>query len=116
MAGLAAASLGGRVTDISAAVESYVRSQGSYGVVEDYVGHGIGSAMHMPPSVPNYGRPGKGPKLVQGMALAVEPMITLGSIDTHVLDDEWTVVDRRRVLVGALRALVHADARTGRSC
>jgi methionyl aminopeptidase len=90
--GLAAASLGGHVTDISAAVESYIRSQGSYGVVEDYVGHGIGSAMHMPPSVPNFGRPGKGPKLVQGMALAVEPMITLGSIDTHVLADEWTVV------------------------
>jgi methionyl aminopeptidase len=90
--GLAAASLGGHVTDISAAVESYIRSRGDYGVVEDYVGHGIGSAMHMPPSVPNFGRPGKGPKLVQGMALAVEPMITLGSIDTHVLADEWTVV------------------------
>jgi methionyl aminopeptidase len=89
--GLAAASLDGHVTDISAAVESYIRSQGSYGVVEDYVGHGIGSAMHMPPSVPNFGRPGKGPKLVQGMALAVEPMITLGSIDTHVLADDWTV-------------------------
>jgi methionyl aminopeptidase len=89
--GLAAASLDGHVTDISAAVESYIRAQGSYGVVEDYVGHGIGSAMHMPPSVPNFGRPGKGPKLVQGMALAVEPMITLGSIDTHVLADDWTV-------------------------
>ena len=74
-----------------AAIESYVRSHGRYGVVEDYVGHGIGSAMHMPPSVPNFGRPGKGPKLVQGMALAVEPMITLGTIDTHVLDDDWTV-------------------------
>ncbi|MBA2558879.1 MAG: type I methionyl aminopeptidase [Propionibacteriales bacterium] len=89
--GLAAASLGGRVSDISHAIGSYVSSQGSYGVVEDYVGHGIGSAMHMPPSVPNYGRPGKGPKLVPGMALAVEPMITMGSIDTHVLDDDWTV-------------------------
>ncbi|MBA3233625.1 MAG: type I methionyl aminopeptidase [Propionibacteriales bacterium] len=90
--GIAAASLGGRVTDISHAVESYVRSQGAYGIVEDYVGHGIGSAMHMPPSVPNYGRPGKGPKLVEGLAFAVEPMITMGSIDTEVLDDEWTVV------------------------
>ncbi len=90
--GLAAAALGGRVTDISHAIESYVRSQGDYGVVEDYVGHGIGSAMHMPPSVPNFGRPGKGPKLVEGLALAVEPMITLGTIETEVLDDEWTVV------------------------
>ncbi len=90
--GLAAASLGGRVSDISHAIGSYVASQGHYGVVEDYVGHGIGSAMHMPPSVPNYGRPGKGPKLVRGMALAVEPMITMGGIETHVLDDDWTVV------------------------
>lgn len=90
--GMAAAALGGRVTDISFAIESYVRAQGDYGVIEDYVGHGIGSAMHMPPSVPNYGRPGKGPKLVRGMALAVEPMLTLGGIETHVLADDWTVV------------------------
>jgi len=90
--GLAAARLGGRLTDISHAIESYVRGQGDYGIVEDYVGHGIGSAMHMPPNVPNYGRAGRGPKLVEGMALAVEPMITLGTIETSVLDDEWTVV------------------------
>jgi methionyl aminopeptidase len=90
--GLAAARLGGKVTDISHAIETYVRSQGDYGIVEDYVGHGIGSEMHMPPNVPNYGRPGKGPRLVQGMALAVEPMITLGTIETSVLDDHWTVV------------------------
>jgi methionyl aminopeptidase len=90
--GFAAASLGGRVTDISHAVESYVRSQGSFGVVEDYVGHGIGSAMHQPPNVPNYGKPGKGPKLVEGLALAVEPMVVLGSQATHVLADDWTVV------------------------
>ncbi len=90
--GMAAAKLGGRVTDISAAVETAVRAGGDYGIVEDYVGHGIGSAMHMAPSVPNYGRAGKGPKLVPGMALAVEPMITLGGIETQTLDDEWTVV------------------------
>jgi len=89
--GIAAARLGGRVTDISHAVESYVRSQGDYGIVEDYVGHGIGTAMHQPPSVPNYGRPGKGPKLVRGLALAVEPMVVLGDHRTHVLDDDWTV-------------------------
>jgi methionyl aminopeptidase len=90
--GMAAARLGGRVGDISAAIEGYVRDQSAYGVIEDYVGHGIGSAMHMPPNVPNYGRPGKGPKLVKGMALAVEPMVTLGGIQTRTLGDDWTVV------------------------
>ncbi|MGN6575872.1 MAG: type I methionyl aminopeptidase [Nocardioides sp.] len=90
--GIAAAALGGRVTDISHAVETYVRSQGDYGILEDYVGHGIGSAMHQPPNVPNYGRPGRGPKLVRGLALAVEPMLVLGSADTRVLADDWTVV------------------------
>jgi len=94
--GIAAARLGGRVTDISHAVESHVRSQGDYGILEDYVGHGIGSAMHQPPNVPNYGRPGRGPKLVRGLALAVEPMITLGSKETVVLDDDWTVVTEDR--------------------
>ncbi len=90
--GIAAARLGGRVTDISHAVETYVRSQGEYGILEDYVGHGIGSQMHQPPNVPNFGRAGRGPKLVQGLALAVEPMITLGTKETDVLDDDWTVV------------------------
>ena len=90
--GIGAARLGGRVTDISHAVESHVRSQGSYGILEDYVGHGIGTEMHQPPNVPNFGRPGRGPKLVRGLALAVEPMITLGGNDTEVLDDDWTVI------------------------
>jgi methionyl aminopeptidase len=90
--GLAAAHLGGRVSDISHAIESYVRSQGRYGILEDYTGHGIGTEMHMPPNVPNFGRRGRGPTLVEGMALAVEPMVTLGSKRTTLLDDEWTVV------------------------
>jgi len=90
--GLAAARLGGRVGDISHAIEHYVRSQGDYGIVEDYTGHGIGTAMHLPPDVPNYGRPGRGPRLKRGLALAVEPMITLGTKETAVADDEWTVV------------------------
>ena len=90
--GLAAASLGGRVSDISHAIETYVRSQGRYGILEEYTGHGIGTEMHMPPNVPNFGRRGRGPKLVEGMALAVEPMVTLGSKRTALLDDEWTVV------------------------
>jgi methionyl aminopeptidase len=89
--GIAAAKLGGRVTDISHAVETYVRSQGSYGVLEEYVGHGIGSAMHQPPNVPNYGKPGRGPKLVAGLALAVEPMVVIGDQASKVLDDQWTV-------------------------
>jgi len=90
--GLAAAQVGGRVTDISHAVETHVRSQGRYGILEDYVGHGIGTQMHLPPNVPNYGRPGRGPRLVEGLALAVEPMITLGGKETSVLEDDWTVV------------------------
>lgn len=89
--GMAAARLGGRVTDISHAVESYVRSQGRYGILEDYTGHGIGTEMHMEPSVPNVGRRGRGPSIVEGLALAVEPMVTLGSKHTDLLEDEWTV-------------------------
>ncbi len=90
-AGIAAARLGGRVTDISHAVETSVRSHGDYGILEDYVGHGIGTQMHLPPNVPNVGRPGRGPKLVAGLALAVEPMVTLGTKETEVLPDDWTV-------------------------
>ena len=66
--------------------------QGDYGILEDFTGHGIGTAMHQPPNVPNYGRPGRGPKLVRGLALAVEPMVTLGSKHTDMLDDDWTIV------------------------
>jgi methionyl aminopeptidase len=91
-AGIAAARLGGRVSDISHAVESAVRSRGDYGILEDYVGHGIGTEMHLPPNVPNVGRPGRGPRLVPGLALAVEPMVTLGTKETDVLSDDWTVV------------------------
>jgi methionyl aminopeptidase len=96
-AGIAAARLGGRVSDISHAVESHVRAQqhpaaGSYGILEDYTGHGIGTAMHQPPNVPNYGRPGRGPKLERGLALAVEPMVTLGSKHTLLAEDDWTIV------------------------
>jgi methionyl aminopeptidase len=90
--GFAAAKLGGRLTDISAAVESHVRANSAYGIVEDFVGHGIGTAMHQPPNVPNYGKAGKGPKLIEGLALAVEPMLTLGKQDNHTLEDDWTVV------------------------
>jgi methionyl aminopeptidase len=89
--GIAAAALGGHVGDVSHGVESYVRISSDFGIVEDYTGHGIGSAMHQPPNVPNVGRPGKGVRLVEGLALAVEPMLTAGKPWTHVGDDGWTV-------------------------
>ncbi|MGH3401830.1 MAG: type I methionyl aminopeptidase [Streptosporangiaceae bacterium] len=90
--GLSRAVAGGRLSDISAAVEAEASAPGDYGIVEDYVGHGIGSQMHMDPPVPNYGRPGRGPLLVEGMALAVEPMLVLGDPETRLLADDWTVV------------------------
>jgi len=90
--GLAAARPGARLGDISHAVERSARAAGSYGIVEDYGGHGIGSEMHMDPPVPNEGRPGHGPVLAEGMALAIEPLLVLGSPATRLLDDGWTVV------------------------
>ncbi len=89
--GFAAARPGGRLSDISHAIESYARSQGGYGIVEEYGGHGIGTEMHQEPHLLNYGRPGRGPKLVTGLALAVEPMLTTGSRLTRELEDGWTV-------------------------
>ena len=83
---------GRRLTDISHAVEQAARGAGQYGIIREYTGHGIGTRMHMDPPVPNYGRAGRGPVLLAGMALAVEPMLVLGSPQTEVLDDEWTVV------------------------
>jgi methionyl aminopeptidase len=90
--GLAAARSGARLTDISHAIETSIRRAGRYGIVPNYGGHGIGSEMHMAPHILNYGRAGKGPRLVPGMALAIEPMVTLGARDTEELSDGWTVV------------------------
>jgi methionyl aminopeptidase len=89
--GFASASLGGHVGDISYGVQTYVEQNSGFGIVQDYTGHGIGSAMHQPPNVPNLGRPGKGVKLVEGLALAVEPMVVAGEPWTHTDDDQWTV-------------------------
>jgi methionyl aminopeptidase len=89
-AGIARALVGGRLSDIGAGCEEALG--GRYGIVRDYVGHGIGSAMHMEPSVPHVGPAGRGPQLRAGMALAIEPMVTLGSPEVTVLDDDWTVV------------------------
>ena len=90
--GLAQAQAGRRLGDISHAVETSVSQSGRYGMVQEYTGHGIGSAMHMDPPVPNYGRPGRGPRLRPGMALAVEPMVMTGGEETVLLDDGWTVI------------------------
>jgi methionyl aminopeptidase len=95
--GIAAGVVGGRLSDIGHEVETYARGQGDYGIVEEYVGHGIGTQMHMDPPVPNYGEAGHGPLLVPGMCFAVEPMINLGTAATVLLGDDWTVItgDRR---------------------
>jgi methionyl aminopeptidase len=86
-----------RLSDIGHAVETYVRGEGDYGIVEEYVGHGIGTQMHMDPAVPNYGEPGHGPRLVPGMCFAVEPMINLGTAETVLLGDDWTVITGDRL-------------------
>jgi methionyl aminopeptidase len=90
--GIAQAVPGHRLSDISHAVEESVRASGEYGLIREYTGHGIGTAMHMEPAVPNYGPPGEGPRLRAGMALAIEPMITRGGERTDELSDGWTVV------------------------
>ena len=89
--GLEQAQHGNRLGDIGAAVESVAMGHG-YGVVREYVGHGIGRALHEDPSVPNYGRAGKGLKMTKGWVIAIEPMFNLGTERTRTLDDEWTVV------------------------
>lgn len=89
--GLRQAKVGKRLGDIGDAIQSTAEPYG-YGVVREYVGHGIGRQMHEAPNVPNYGTPGRGLKVKTGMALAIEPMFNLGGSDTAVLEDEWTVV------------------------
>jgi methionyl aminopeptidase len=94
-AGLARALAGGRLTDISHAVEQTITAEPHpYGIVDHYGGHGIGTEMHQDPHVLNYGRPGRGPRLVPGLALAIEPMVTVGDPATVELEDGWTVVTK----------------------
>lgn len=95
LAGIGKALAGNRIGDIGHGVQSHIDPLG-YGIVREYVGHGIGRKLHESPSVPNYGKAGRGPLLKAGMCLAVEPMITLGDFRTEVLDDAWTVVTRDR--------------------
>ncbi|MFZ5645220.1 MAG: type I methionyl aminopeptidase [Bacillota bacterium] len=82
-----------RLSDISHAVQRHVESNG-FSVVRDYVGHGIGRSMHEEPQVPNFGRPGRGPRLGAGMTLAIEPMVNMGTHEVRTLPDNWTVVTK----------------------
>jgi methionyl aminopeptidase len=84
---------GNRLSDISSAVQVHAEARG-FSVVRQYVGHGIGTSLHEEPQVPNFGKPGEGPKLVEGMALAIEPMLNAGSYEVRVLPDGWTVVTK----------------------
>ena len=89
--GIEQAIVGNRLTDISHAVQRHVESAG-YSVVTEFVGHGIGRQLHEEPQVPNYGKPGQGPRLQPGMVLAIEPMVNMGGSAVRVLDDRWTAV------------------------
>ena len=93
VAALAAAKPGGRLSDVSHAVESIAKAAGC-SVVREFVGHGVGRHLHEDPQIPNYGKPGCGPVLKPGMTLAIEPMVNLGRPEVVVLEDEWTVVTR----------------------
>lgn len=89
--GIKYARKGYRLTDISNAVQTYIEANG-FSVVEEYVGHGVGRHLHEDPEVPNFGKPGHGPRLCKGMCLAIEPMVNVGGIDVRVLSNDWTVV------------------------
>ena len=91
--GIEQAVVGKRLSDISSAIQAHVEQHG-FSVVRDFVGHGIGRQLHEEPQVPNYGKPGQGPRLKPGMALAIEPMVNMGGAGVKVLDDKWTAVTR----------------------
>ena len=89
--GIRFAKRGHRVSDISHAIQTYVESNG-YSVVRSFVGHGVGAQLHEEPEVPNFGSPGRGPRLIPGMTLAIEPMVNEGVYDVRILKDRWTTV------------------------
>ena len=89
--GVEAAIVGNRLSDISHNIQNHIEANG-FSVVRDFVGHGIGKTVHEDPEVPNFGRPGRGPKLVAGMALAIEPMVNMGTYRVKTAGDDWTVV------------------------
>jgi methionyl aminopeptidase len=88
---------GNRLSDVSAAIQAHVESQG-FSVIRQFVGHGIGRALHEEPQVPNFGAPGRGPKIRPGLTLAIEPMIAAGGPEVEILEDGWTAVTRDRRL------------------
>ena len=96
-AGLAQVSVGRRLSDVSHAIQAVAEREG-YSVVTDFVGHGIGRNLHEDPQVPNFGKPGEGPRLKEGLVLAIEPMVNIGGSEVEVLADRWTVVTRDRKL------------------
>ncbi len=95
--GIEQARIGNRVSDIGHAIQTYAERRG-YSVVRELVGHGIGRKLHEEPNVPNYGRPGKGARLEEGMTLAIEPMVNIGGFEVETLGDDWTVVSKDRSL------------------
>lgn len=95
--GIEKAISGNRLSDISHSIQDFVEGKG-YSVVRDYVGHGIGSQMHEEPQIPNFGRPGRGPRLRPGMTLAIEPMVNQGAHEVVTLGDNWTVVTKDKKL------------------
>jgi methionyl aminopeptidase len=97
MLGIAQCCVGNRVGDISHAVQSHVESRG-FAVVESMVGHGVGRAMHEDPQVPNFGPPGQGPELREGMVLAIEPMVNVGGFEVEMGDDSWAIYTKDRSL------------------
>ncbi len=91
--GIEKARFGNRIGDISYAIQSYVESSG-FGVIREFVGHGVGRNLHEPPEVPNFGKPGRGPRIEIGMTLAIEPMVSAGDWRVKILEDGWTAVTR----------------------
>ena len=90
---LAVVKAGARLSDIGAAVQRHVEAAG-FSVVREFVGHGIGQTLHEEPQIPNYGTPGRGPRLAEGMVLAIEPMVNMGGAGVKVLSDGWTAVTK----------------------
>jgi len=95
--GIAQAVHGNRIGDISAAIQEYCERKYSYGVVRDLVGHGIGRSLHEEPEVPNYGKRGKGPIILEGLAIAIEPMVNMGKKEVHQAEDGWTIHTRDKM-------------------
>jgi methionyl aminopeptidase len=107
--GIARAQVGGRLSDIGHAVQECVEAHG-FSVVREFVGHGIGEHLHEEPQIPNYGQPGRGPKLAEGMILAIEPMVAMGRPETQVLGDGWTAVTKDKSLAARFEHTIAVSA------